>query len=98
MNVNVKNGLVTVTSDTRGEALELFEWYMGRDAVVVNTPSRKRPLHLKTCDICKKECKGASGLGIHKRTIHGIKGKNSEYNKRYHLKKELERAGLLHTN
>ena len=33
--------------------------------------ARKYPIY-RDCDICHKSCRGALGLGLHKRIMHGI--------------------------
>lgn len=87
MKFNLTKGIVTLTSETQEEALALFSIATKSEKkVVAEVTHRKRHVHTKTCDICGVTCKGAQGLGVHKRFAHQIKSTGAEANSAYYAK------------
>lgn len=98
MKFNLTKGIVTLTSETQEEALALFSIATKSEKkVVAEVKHRKRHVHTKICDICGMECKGAQGLGVHKRFTHKIKSPGAEANAAYYakIKNANNEGGLL---
>lgn len=94
MKFNLTKGIVTLTSETPEEAIELFVIATKPEKKVPEPKTRKkRHLHSKVCDICGVQFRGAQGLGVHKRFTHKIKSPSAEVNaKWYETHKEKENA------
>lgn len=98
MKFNLTKGIVTLTSETQEEALALFSIATKSEKkVVTEEKPRKRHVHTKICDLCGATCKGAQGLGVHKRFAHQIKSAGAEANSAYYakIKSAKNEGGLL---
>ena len=73
MKLTITNGTVVVTSETKGEASELFNRYFGapveRISPLVERSKRKHKKHVftKRCQYCNRACEGGTGLASHER-------------------------------
>lgn len=102
MKFNLTKGIVTLTSETQEEALALFSIATKTEEKkapkkVTEEKPRKRHVHTKICDLCGANCKGAQGLGVHKRFAHQIKSAGAEANSAYYakIKSAKNEGGLL---
>jgi hypothetical protein len=89
MKLEVNDGVVTVSSETKTEATQLFTQFFeasftGVVEVKVKEPKKhKKHEFKKPCDICGKMFKGNRAIAIHKFYTHKVKSENYEKNKKY---------------
>jgi len=76
MKVTITNGVVTATSESKLEALQLVSLSFESKTLAPETKVRKHKKHnfVKKCDRCGKGYKGNIGLGIHKAKCHKVSG------------------------
>lgn len=81
MRLTTTNGTVTLTSENKKEAMQLFAYALDRqNTEVIELPSQmrvktknikvrkhKRHIFTKRCQFCNKPCRGGTGLASHER-------------------------------
>ncbi len=87
MKFNLNNGNVTLTSETKEEALRLFAIATEEKTVKQHVQKDKT-----RCHICGKGFINLKALGVHRAKTHGIKVKNSDKNHQYYLKWKQKQA------
>ena len=65
---------MTVTSETKEEAITLFKYALdeGKAPVQRIHKPHKKHVFMKECDVCGFKAKGGTGLSAHKRSKHKV--------------------------
>lgn len=97
MKAEIKNGYVVLFAETDSESAVLLAFSRHQvNPKIENSPeSKKRRMgYKKICPECKIVCKNSVGLAVHRRRMHGIKGKTYHITKRYRDRQEAQKVSI----
>jgi hypothetical protein len=74
MKINTTGGVVTLTSETKEEAITLFSYGLEQGNAPEKRVHKKHKRHVfkKECDVCGFMAKAGPGLASHKRSAHPL--------------------------